>query len=51
MTTSSQAALEAIRYEKGKLEILDQLLLPAKTVYIQIATVEDGWRAINTMQV
>uniref|UniRef100_A0A914VEK5 Methylthioribose-1-phosphate isomerase n=1 Tax=Plectus sambesii TaxID=2011161 RepID=A0A914VEK5_9BILA len=51
MATSQKAALESIRYEKGKLEILDQLLLPSKTVYIPITNVEDGWRAINTMQI
>ncbi|RZF48828.1 hypothetical protein LSTR_LSTR003208 [Laodelphax striatellus] len=44
-------SLEAIQYDNGKLKILDQLLLPAKTEYIDIENVEDGWKAINTMQV
>lgn len=44
-------ALRAIKYENRKLEILDQLLLPAESKYIQIKNVEDGWRAINKMQV
>ncbi len=43
--------LEAIRYHNGTLEILDQLLLPAETKYIPILGVEDGWKAINRMQV
>ncbi|KAJ8891161.1 hypothetical protein PR048_010676 [Dryococelus australis] len=43
--------LKSIVYESGKLEILDQLLLPNQTKYIRIDGVEDGWRAINTMQV
>lgn len=43
--------LEAIKYQNGKLQILDQLLLPAKSEYITIEGVEDGWKAINSMQV
>lgn len=43
--------LEAIRYHNGTLEILDQLLLPLETKYIPILGVEDGWKAINKMQV
>lgn len=43
--------LLAIKYEKNHLEILDQLLLPAQTKYIQVKGVEDGWKVINKMQV
>lgn len=43
--------LESIKYKDGKLEILDQLLLPLESNYIQIKGVEDGWKAINKMQV
>lgn len=45
--------LQAIRWSKvdGKLEILDQTLLPADTRYIQVKGVEDGWKVINKMQV
>ncbi|XKL60393.1 hypothetical protein PGB90_007450 [Kerria lacca] len=43
--------LEAIRYHNGTLEILDQLLLPGETKYIPILGVEDGWKAINKMQI
>lgn len=44
-------ALESIRYNDGKLEVLDQLLLPAQNKYISVKGVEDGWKVINRMQV
>ncbi|BES95905.1 Methylthioribose-1-phosphate isomerase [Nesidiocoris tenuis] len=44
-------SLKSIKYEQGQLQILDQLLLPAKSVYIDLKTVQDAWSAINTMQV
>ncbi|XP_006003719.1 methylthioribose-1-phosphate isomerase isoform X2 [Latimeria chalumnae] len=44
-------SLEAIRYSKGSLQILNQLLLPGQTSYEQINTVEQGWQAIRTMKV
>lgn len=44
-------ALEAIKYKNGKLEILDQTLLPAITRYVPVQGVEDGWKVINKMQV
>ncbi|KMQ98283.1 methylthioribose-1-phosphate isomerase-like protein [Lasius niger] len=45
--------LQAIKWDKmdGKLEILDQTLLPATTHYIQVKDVEDGWKVIHKMQV
>ncbi|CAG9839535.1 unnamed protein product [Diabrotica balteata] len=43
--------LRAIKYDNNSLEILDQLLLPAQTKYIQVKGVEDGWKVINKMQV
>ncbi|CAH1979907.1 unnamed protein product [Acanthoscelides obtectus] len=43
--------LRAIKYENNSLEILDQLLLPAQSKYIQVKGVEDGWKVINKMQV
>ena len=43
--------LQAIRYERGRLEILDQLLLPDTSRYITIKNAEDGWQAIRKMQV
>jgi methylthioribose-1-phosphate isomerase len=43
--------LKSIIYESGKLEILDQLLLPTQSQYIEVKGVEDGWRAIHKMHV
>jgi methylthioribose-1-phosphate isomerase len=43
--------LQAIKYNKGDLEILDQLRLPFVQKYIPIQTAEDGWHAIKDMQV
>ena len=43
--------LQAIKWENGKLEILDQILLPAISRYIPVRGVEDGWKVINNMQV
>nr|CAB3263949.1 methylthioribose-1-phosphate isomerase-like [Phallusia mammillata] len=43
--------LEAIKYHAGSLQILDQLLLPHKSHFVDIRCVEDGWKAIKTMQV
>lgn len=44
-------SLESIKYKRGSLEILDQLLLPLQTRYVTIKGVEDGWKVINKMQV
>lgn len=44
-------SLLAIKYQNRTLEILDQLLLPFQSKYIPIRNVEDGWKAINKMQV
>lgn len=44
-------SLESIKYKRGNLEILDQLLLPIQTRYVKVQGVEDGWKVINKMQV
>ena len=44
-------SLEAIKYQDGKLELLDQLRLPHETIYLNIETLQDGWKAINEMNV
>lgn len=46
-----EMTLEAIKYKNGELKILDQLLLPAESRYIDINGVEEGWHAIHSMQV
>ena len=43
--------LEAIRYSRGRLEVLDQLLLPHQSVYIPVTDADGGWSVINKMQV
>jgi len=43
--------LEAIRYSRGSLQLLEQRLLPLQTEWIEIKTVEDGWNAIKDMTV
>jgi hypothetical protein len=40
------ATLQAIKYNDGNLEILDQLLLPESCTYISINNVQDALRAI-----
>ena len=49
----NMTTLEAIRYiqKEKRLEILDQLLLPDRTEYIEISDTKQGWQAIKTMQV
>lgn len=43
--------LQAIKYSRGKLEILDQLKLPHQEKYLEINTPEEAWKAIKLMQV
>ena len=43
--------LEAIRYQRGKLQILDQLKLPYQETFLDIASSQDAWDAIKRMQV
>ena len=43
--------LQAIKYSRGSLQILDQLRLPHKEAYRDIRTSQDAWDAIHSMQV
>lgn len=43
--------LQAIKYSRGRLEILDQLRLPHAEVYNNIKNSKDAWHAIKSMQV
>ncbi|KAJ2743740.1 S-methyl-5-thioribose-1-phosphate isomerase [Coemansia sp. BCRC 34301] len=45
-----KSSLQAIRWARPRLAILDQLLLPHTSKYIDICTSADGHRAIATMQ-
>ncbi|XP_075594104.1 methylthioribose-1-phosphate isomerase, partial [Balearica regulorum gibbericeps] len=44
-------SLEAIRYRRGSLAILNQLLLPEQLRYEPVASVERAWEAIRAMEV
>lgn len=43
--------LEAIKYQDGKLAIIDQLQLPFVEQYVDVRTSEEGWQTIKKMQV
>ncbi|KAF2405156.1 putative translation initiation factor [Trichodelitschia bisporula] len=42
--------LQAIKYKRGELEILDQLRLPHSEVYDRITSSKDAWHAIKEMR-
>lgn len=41
--------LEAIKYKRGCLELLDQRLLPMQSTYMRINDTKDAWKAIKDM--
>ena len=43
--------LQAIRYKRGSLEILNQKLLPLESVYEELKSADDGFYAIKDMKV
>jgi 5-methylthioribose kinase len=43
--------LEAIKYKRGSLQLLEQRHLPLETEWIDVKGVEDGWHAIRDMTV
>ena len=44
-------SLEAIRYKRGELSILDQLKLPISSEYEEVKNVQDAWRVTREMKV
>ncbi|NXH19091.1 MTNA isomerase, partial [Bucco capensis] len=44
-------ALESIRYRRGSLHILNQLLLPSELRYEPVSSVQRAWQAIRDMEV
>jgi methylthioribose-1-phosphate isomerase len=42
--------LQAIKYERGSLQVLDQLQLPYTTHFDAVATATEGWHAIKSMR-
>jgi methylthioribose-1-phosphate isomerase len=51
MSNDNAPTLEAIRYSRGSLQLLDQLQLPFAFQYLEINTCEDGWATIREMKV
>ena len=51
LPTSIMSKLQAIRYERGKLELLDQRLLPLQSTYIPVRTPQEAFDAIRSMVV
>lgn len=51
MSDSQTPVLEAIRYSRGSLSLLDQKRLPMETIFEDCLSVEDGWNAIREMKV
>ncbi len=45
------SALQAIKYRRGKLEVLDQLRLPHESVYDDVSTCEQAFDCIKSMRV
>ena len=47
----AQHGLQAIKYSRGKLEVLDQLKLPHEFVYDKVDTCEEAFDCIKAMRV
>lgn len=45
------AGLEAIKFERGSLEVLDQLRLPHESHFDTVSTCEEAWHCIKEMRV
>jgi hypothetical protein len=43
--------LQSLKYTRGSLKVIDQLLLPHELVWIEIPDVTAAWTVIRTMQV
>jgi methylthioribose-1-phosphate isomerase len=43
--------LQAIRYTRGRLEVLDQLKLPHEFIYDNVSTCEEAFDCIRSMRV
>jgi 5-methylthioribose kinase len=44
-------SLESLRYERGTLDVLDQLLVPHEKKFVPVANVQAAWDVIRSMQV
>lgn len=43
--------LQSLQYSRGALKVLDQLLLPHETTFVDVLNVQDAWAVIRSMQV
>ncbi|XP_070385080.1 methylthioribose-1-phosphate isomerase isoform X6 [Dermacentor albipictus] len=50
-TFVARSMLQAIRYQAGMLEILDQLRLPHESCYLTLSDADATWEAIHSMKV
>jgi hypothetical protein len=50
-STGTMTSLQAIKYSRGKLEVLDQLKLPHEFVYDNVSTCEEAFDCIKSMRV
>lgn len=48
---ASMSSLQSLKYNRGSLEVLDQLLLPHSIQYIALNDSKDAWAVIRSMQV
>lgn len=51
MGSQDNSSLQAIRYHRGSLQLLDQRKLPLDTIYLEIRDAAEGWEAIREMVV
>ncbi|CAH1425307.1 unnamed protein product [Lactuca virosa] len=51
MASQADSSLQAIRYHRGSLQLLDQRKLPLDTIYLEIRDAAEGWEAIREMVV
>lgn len=47
----AQQTLQAIKYQRGRLEVLDQLRLPHDFHYDEVSTAEEAFDCIKSMRV
>ncbi|RYG99710.1 hypothetical protein EON65_50035 [archaeon] len=51
VTHKAVMSLESLQYSRGALKVLDQLLLPHESKFVEVKGTDDAWSVIRTMQV
>lgn len=51
ISITEKSMVESLRYTRGSLQLLEQRRLPLEIEWIDIRTVDDGWKAIREMSV